>query len=67
MQRGGVVLGSGCVGGGGGEDEDVAERGEGMGREERKRDVVLYWMGWDVMGVKCGREGRVAACGVVGT
>ena len=41
MQWGEVRGESGCVGGGGGEDEDIAETGEGMGREERKREVVL--------------------------
>ena len=35
-KRGGAVLGQGRVGGGGGDDGDVGERGgEGMGREER--------------------------------
>ena len=44
MQWGEVRWESVCVGGSGGEDEDIAETGEGMGWEERKREVVLDGM-----------------------
>ena len=48
--------------------EEVEEKMKMLGKSEggwggRRGRGMLCWMGWDVMGVKCGREGRVAASG----
>ena len=58
MQWGEVRWESGCVGGGGGKDEDIAKQERVWGgRRGRGR---WCWMGCDVIGLKCGREGQVA-------
>ena len=61
------AVGRGGVGSRDAWEEEVEKMGllrkEERGWGGRRGRGMLCWMGWDVMGVKCGGEGQVEASG----